>query len=369
MLIGLALVTELWGLDGHGMTTYDLRAELEAARVEFHLPAMAALIVKDGRVLASQAVGVRKMGSDIPVTTADKFHIGSCTKSITATLAAMLVDDGKLSWETRISDVFPTTAVNSDLQNVTVEQLLCHRSGVRGDLTDDEMDRYMHSPMKPMDQRNELMLKLLPEAPVIPSGSAFSYSNLGVTVAGAMLEHIAHKPWEVLVHDRIFKPLGMRSAGFGPPASVGEVDEPWGHMPKPGGGYDPIPPGPEADNPPVLGPAATVHCSLTDFAKFAMMYLEASKGHSRLLSKKAFDKIVSLPYDQDYAHGWNVVTRDWAQGIALNHAGSNTMFYTVIWVAPATDFAIIVATNAGDENAKTATDRVVHNTIVAMFRK
>ena len=369
MLVGLAVVAGLSSLQGEGMSTYDLRALLESVRAEYKLPAMAAAIVMGERVFASDAVGVRKLGSDVPVKVTDKFHIGSCTKSFTATLAAMLVEDGKLRWDTKIIDVFPTVPVNAALQGVTIDQLLAHRSGIRGDLNDADMDRYVHTAMKPMDQRSEVMAKLLPEAPENTPGSTFSYSNLGVTVAGSMIEHLVGKPWEQLVSDRIFKPLGMKSAGFGAPAKPGEVDQPWGHLATDAGAYEPVPPGPEADNPPAIGPAATVHSSVLDLAKYAEFYLNAAKGQSSLLTKQSFDRLASDPYGQNYGLGWLVVERSWTKGPALTHGGSNTMFYTVIWIAPGQDFAIIVATNAGGDNAKLAADKVVHNTVTTLFNR
>ena len=79
---------------------------LEAIRKKHDLPALAVVVVKDGAIRDRLAVGVRKLGDPTPVTTNDLFHIGSCTKSMTATLAAMLIEDGKLKWDTTIADVF-----------------------------------------------------------------------------------------------------------------------------------------------------------------------------------------------------------------------------------------------------------------------
>src|SRR5215471_9480155 len=105
---------------------------LQALKDKYNLPALAVLVVKDGVVCERAAVGVRKWGETNVVTTNDLFHIGSCTKSMTATLAAMLVEDGKLSWTTRIVDVFPEFKgkIDERYETVTLEQLLTHRSGL-----------------------------------------------------------------------------------------------------------------------------------------------------------------------------------------------------------------------------------------------
>ena len=80
---------------------------MDAIRKKYDLPALAVVVVKDGRICERDAVGVRKYGDPTPVTTNDLFHIGSCTKSMTATLAAILIEEGKLRWNTTIAEVFP----------------------------------------------------------------------------------------------------------------------------------------------------------------------------------------------------------------------------------------------------------------------
>lgn len=102
---------------------------LEDIRKKHDLPALAVVVVKDGKICGRAAVGVRKWGNPTPVTTNDVFHIGSCTKSMTATLTAMLIEEGKLKWDTTIADVFPEWRGQMDKQyeTVTVEQLLTHR--------------------------------------------------------------------------------------------------------------------------------------------------------------------------------------------------------------------------------------------------
>ena len=76
----------------------------------YDLPALAAAVVQDGKVIASGAVGTRRAGADIPVTINDRFHIGSDTKAMTALLAAMLVEENKLRWDSTVAEVFPELA-------------------------------------------------------------------------------------------------------------------------------------------------------------------------------------------------------------------------------------------------------------------
>src|SRR2546430_10229294 len=117
----------------------DDRHDLLATQRESNgLPAIAAGVMKEGRLLALGAAGVRKAGTDAVVTRDDKFHIGSDTKAMTATLAAMLVGEGKLRWNQTLSEVFPERAAKMDAgyRPVTLEMLLTHRAGMAHDSHD-----------------------------------------------------------------------------------------------------------------------------------------------------------------------------------------------------------------------------------------
>jgi len=93
------------------------------------MPGGVAAIVENGRVSLIVASGFRKHGDTKPFTVDDKVHIGSCTKAMTATQVGMLIDEGKLGWDTKITDVFPEFAeqLHEDYRPVTISQLLSHR--------------------------------------------------------------------------------------------------------------------------------------------------------------------------------------------------------------------------------------------------
>src|SRR5665213_3350039 len=109
-----------------GPPTNDMALILEGIRKKHDLPALAVVVVKDGKICARAAVGVRKWRDPTPVTTNDVFHIGSCTKSMTATLTAILIEEGKLRWDTTIAEIFPELKGQMDkhYETVTVDQLL-----------------------------------------------------------------------------------------------------------------------------------------------------------------------------------------------------------------------------------------------------
>src|SRR5262245_3344956 len=107
-----------------GSPAADSTSVLEAIRKKHELPALAVVVVKDGKICDRAAAGVRRRGNPTRVTTNDVFHIGSCTKSMTATLAAMLIEEGKLRWDTTLAEVFPGLKMNPQYERVTLEQLL-----------------------------------------------------------------------------------------------------------------------------------------------------------------------------------------------------------------------------------------------------
>ncbi len=169
-----------------------------------------------------------------------------------------------------------------------------------------------------------------------------------------MAETVTGVPWEMLMQKRLFEPLEMASAGFGSPARPGMVDQPWGHR---ASGQD-IRPTLE-DNAPSMGPAGTVHCSVPDWAKFAALHLAGERGRARLLKPSTFRTLHTPPPGFDYAGGWMVGDRSWANGRVLTHNGSNRSWFATIWLAPVRDFAILVATNQGDQSAQAACDEAV----------
>ena len=337
----------------------DTAVKLEAIRAKYNFPALAVVVVKDGKICDRAAVGVRKIGGPTPITTNDEFHIGSCTKSMTATLAAMFIEEGKLRWDTTIAEVFPELKGKMDKQyeTVTVEQLLQHRGGFPAEPPTEAWKRAWLQEGTPVEQRREFIAAVLAQPPAAAPGTKMIYSNQGYAIVGAMLEKLAEQPWETLITEKLFKPLHMDSAGFGPPGTPGKVDQPWGHVRRL---LMTIPL--QEDNPPSIAPGGRVHCSLDDLARYAICHLQGGRGGG-LLKAETFRRLHTPPEGGDYACGWVCVKRGWAGGNALMHNGSNTMWYVVMWLAPEKDFAVIVGTNTGEANAADGCDDVASEMI------
>jgi len=338
-------------------TPGDVSALIAPVLEKHDLPGMVAAVLSDGRIVALGAAGVRRRGGPEKVAVDDRFHIGSCTKAMTATLCAILVEEGKLTWDTTIEQVFPDLreTIRFEFRSVTLEQLLAHRAGTPNRLDRDGLWRRLRRfDGEPTDARRLLLEGVLSQMPVAEPGTKFVYSNAGYAIAGHIAETVAGKPWEDLMRERLFEPLGMKSAGFGPPGTKDAPDQPRGHT-APG---KPVEPGPDADNPPAIGPAGTVHCSIGDWARFVALHLGDAPEGSKLVRPETVARL-QAPFEgqpPEYALGWRVVERDWAGGKALTHAGSNTLWFAVAWLAPAKHAAVLVACNQGGAEAEKACD-------------
>jgi CubicO group peptidase (beta-lactamase class C family) len=281
---------------------------------------------------------------------------------MTASVAAMLVEDKLLEWNTTIGATFPELAVamHPAWRGVTLEQLLLHRGGAPHEPPADLWVAAKARTGTPTEQRWNFVKGVLGHEPEKPPGTEWIYSDAGYAIVGAMMERVSGKPWEELLRTRLFEPLGLKSAGFGEPATLGKVDQPWGHRSEEPP-FKPVPPGPDADNPPAIGPAATVHMNIADFARYAAWHVAGDRGgESKLLTDESFQKLHTAPPEgHRYAMGWAPLKRKWAGGLALMHSGDNEMFYAVMWLGPSQDTCFVAACNADGPLAAEACDDAI----------
>lgn len=298
------------------------------------VPALAAAIVTSQGVLAQGVVGVRKSGASVEATIQDDWYLGSCTKIMTATLIGRLIDAGKLRFESTLGQVFPELEpkLPARIRALTVEQLLDHRTGLPW-----EADWALLAKQGTLtEQRLATVLATADVSPVAPPGSSFNYSNWNYVILGAIAERIAGQSWEELMAQEVFGPLKMEHVGFGGTGTRGQIDQPWPHV----RGFPMFSNGPEIDFPPLVGPAATVHCPLNDWGKFVLSELKGLRGDPSLLSAETFKRLYAL-------QSFGKTEREWAAGVAYNHSGTNNMNYVTVWIVPKRDFAILVCTNDG----------------------
>jgi len=383
LLVGMAASV---ALSGAARAQESLDGYLEGVRAKFGLPALAAAVTRNGTVIAAGAVGTRVMGMDLPVTLNDRFHIGSDTKAMTATVAGTLVDDGRIQWTSTVGEVLgkKIADMNPALAAVTLEQLLSHSSGIPSDNAE-MMGIYMNAvafEKNTTELRLDAIDRWKHNAPKVPSGSPFMYANFGYLIAGAMLEQAAGKPWERLVAERIYGPLDMKTAGFGPQASFGQYDAAIGHAIDDNGAVTPMTWGPAADVPPVLGPAGNAHMSVLDFARWAGWNAGAGKRAPHIVSEATLADIYrprvktppfkdpppGTPSAGEYGFGWGMVQFDWAKAPVLTHNGSNSMNFAKALVDTTNDVSVVVMTNFPGQKAELAT-RDVQQHLYETFTK
>lgn len=319
-------------------------------------PGAACAVINDGRPTLITCAGVRKAGgSDEAITVDDRFHLGSCGKAFTATLAACLVEDKRLRWDSTPGDILPANEIPAPFATVTLTRLLTHAGGIPCDAADLAPQRwaaFFAPDADPMAQRIDLVRLLAQGTPLTSAPGQASYSNLGMVLAGRMLEVAGGARFEQLVRDRICTPLGITSLGWGAPGRR-DPHQPWGHAPAP---VDPQ--RVNADNPPGYAPAGTIHLTIGDWARFVRMHLLSETGPV-LHDAASFAHLHRVGAGSDMACGWMPLERAWAGGTALTHSGCNTMFFAVAWLAPKRRFAALVCLNRGDGPMEAVADAVV----------
>jgi CubicO group peptidase (beta-lactamase class C family) len=326
----------------------DLSVLAATLREELGVPAIAIGITASEGEHRVAIAGHRTSAGEDPVTIDSRFHLGSLTKSMTATAAARLVERGVIRWDTTVGETDPELAAQlpESARGITLAQLLSHRAGLPDDRSPGPIHMRLWMLDGPIrDQRHEATRLILSNNANAAPSEAMIYSNGGYIVAGWMLETAAGASWEDILRKEVFEPIGITHAGFGPPGLDPADDrQPLGHG-RQGDQLNPVPALIGADNPPVSGPAGRVHCSITDLAAYARFHLRGLRDEpGDRLPHDAFVRLHADPEGDGYALGWGI------QGEGKDrrsmHAGSNTRWYAVILVWPDRDLAVVAAMNA-----------------------
>ena len=305
-------------------------------------PGVVVAVIRDGNIACRVAQGMRRADEpNNPLTTDDKVHLGSCTKAMTGTLIGMLVDDGTLKFSDTVGQRLPQVKarIHADWHNVTLLELLQHRSGLPG-----AGPFYTDGGHPKHETRVKIVMQILQKPrPEDHQRGTYGYSNLGYLLAAVMAEQATEKSWEDLIKQRVFQPLNMTSAGFGPPDRSTPAAHAWGHR-QFGEKLIPI----AMDNPLSMAPAGCVHCTISDWCRFIKLHL--NEDTPKLLSKDTLQQLHTPAADGQtpYACGW--IVKEIAGQRVIWHNGSNTMWYAAVNAAPETDTAVLVVCNGPIEN-------------------
>jgi CubicO group peptidase (beta-lactamase class C family) len=199
----------------------------------------------------------------------------------------------------------------------------------------------------PTEQRLAFLAEALgTEKPCNGSGND-TYSNVGYAAAGAMVERAAETSWEDLIQREIGRPLGMKSLRFGYPATAETPNQPRGHS-ESGGRVVELPLDESRQLAVCLWPAGAAHCSIGDFALYALDHLNGLRGRRALLPQAMYQRL-HRPLgggDDGFTLGWGV-RPDKRRGVTHFGAGSGGWFFARIEIVPDHDAAVVAASNSG----------------------
>lgn len=334
---------------------YDVHADVRrverlARRVvaEARIPGLAMAVVQNGKVVSARGFGVVSTTDRQPITADTTFRIASLSKSFAGTLSAVLVNDGVLKWDAKISTYLPTfkLADMESAKNLTVLDILSHRVG----LPYNALDRALED-----DQPFPLLVAKLDQAPVVCApGDCYAYQNIAFSLIGDVVFAVTGDFFYHLVAKRLFHPLGMHGATYGRDAL--EASSSWArpHV-RARRRWTPLRPKETYYRVP---PAAGVNASVNDMAQ----WLIAQSGHRPdVIPQSVLDTIhkplVRTPdqlrgsrwrrerlRDAHYGTGWRVM--DYAGHRLLYHAGAVEGYRAIMGILPDRDLGVVILWNS-----------------------
>ena len=170
-------------------------------------PGLAVEVIQAGKPVYVRGFGARKLGTDAAITTTTNFRLASVTKQFTATAIMLLIHDGKLSYQTKLTDVFPDFPVYG--KRITIRHLLNHTSGLP------DYEELMDHAAKSWTAENQItdaeVLELLKSSKQgrFEPGTKWSYSNSGYVMLGLIVAKVSGLSFPDCLSERIFKPLRM----------------------------------------------------------------------------------------------------------------------------------------------------------------
>jgi CubicO group peptidase (beta-lactamase class C family) len=339
----------------------DLDRYAQRALDTFGTPGMTVAIVEQGKPYVIRSYGVRKMGEPAKVDEHTLFAIGSTTKAFTTALLAMLVDEGKLTWETKVADVLPGFKMYDPYvsSEMTIRDILVHRSGLgagAGDL--------MFYPPSDLT-RAEIIHRLRFIKPVSSFRSRFAYDNLLYIVAGEVIATIEKSSWEETMRKRILGPLQMNETSTSSELPAG-ADRAWPHARASGEvrGTGPMSPLAEVTKIDVAAAAGALNSNGLEIARWLELQLNSgldAKSNVRLFSeaqsREMWTPQTLLPvapapkrleltqaHLRAYALGWGL--NDYRGQTIVSHGGGVPGMVTLFVLVPEKHVAFALFTNA-----------------------
>jgi len=329
----------------------DLRTLAAAIRIATECPAIGVALIRDGR---AQAVtdGVRELGKPETVGVDEPWSIGSIGKPLCSTIIGKLIEMGKLRFETTLAQAFPGIPMRPGYENVTLEQVMHHRGGIPEDLgmRRPQVDAIVGGETDPVKMRDRYVRDILARDPIAKPGERFVYSNAGYALLAHLAELQFGKPYEQVMRDVVFAPLGLDHSYIG--AATYPKDFPAGHMPGPKG-LEPV----NFRGPLEIlyaGAGGGLYMSVGDLAKFGAAHLAGLQGKDGYLKAATVVRLHQAepeggPDGRAYACGWGVQNRPGLEPWH-GHNGSNGTFRAELAVFPAANMVVAAIVNRGGES-------------------
>lgn len=330
----------------------EIDAYAARALEEFHTPGLAIAIVKDGRVVFAKGYGVRRLGDPTPVDTNTLFQIASNTKAFTAAALAILVDEGKLKWDDRVTEFIPWFQLSDPYVTgaFTVRDMLTHRSGLglgAGDLL------WMGSNYS----REEVVRRIRAAKFVTGFRAAYAYDNVMYIAAGLVVRGASGTSWDSFVRDHIFQPLGMTDATTTLETVPPGADRATPHAYE--DGRIVIAPADSTNN---IAPAGGINASVADLSKWMIVQLDSGRqaegqrlwNAARTKEMWAPETIIPIdtepralaaltPNFEAYGFGWDL--RDYRGHKIVTHSGGLAGMTSNTLLVPDEKFGVVVLTN------------------------
>ena len=339
----------------------DISQSITQTREKFGNPEIAVVVMNSQEILHQEVQGVHKADSDEKASLDDRFHIGSNAKAMLSFIAAKMVEEKQIRWNTNFFALFPELKAEAkpDYHQITLQDLLSHRARVWQFL---RVEKFIEVPEQLWSDDDEtinleLIKWALKREPVNLDNATYAYSNAGYIMAAMMLEKVSQKPWRDLIQEHIGNGLGL-AIDFGWPNEKDE-HQPWGHGVDDNGKLVPVQKG-MADVwllPLELKPAGDVNIKIMDYAKWVQMHLRGLRGEDNYISSKSYHHM-HFGLDE-YALGWGNFKFD-EQNRLSTHQGSDFAFLTRTMILPEKDLAFFMLTNLGNsESADYLTKKIL----------
>jgi len=341
-------------------TPTDLDAWVQRSMKTFDVPGMAVAIVKDQKVVLAKGYGVRKLGEPMPVDEHTMFGVGSNTKAFTTAALAMLVDEGKMSWDDPVYQRLPDFVMYDPYvsKEMTVRDLITHRSGMG--LGEGDLLIFPHTTYT----RDEIIHKLRFMKPQSSFRSHYAYDNLLYIAAGQIIPTVTGTSWDDFLRQRIFVPLGMANTNLSNAAFKAGDDYAFPHS-RVDGKLQAVDFG-NLDN---AAPAGSINSCAADMARWMITQLNRGKipgGSTKLFSENRSREMWSpqtiLPTDDPpaalhdlkanfaaYGLGWFL--RDYHGKKLVGHTGGVSGFVSRVMLVPEENLGVVILTNAEEGGA------------------